>query len=118
MNHVITKKVTSAKDMENLHQIFREEMTTAQLRQTENYDKHRKPDPNLISGDMVRVLPRNVKTTRPSRKLDYNKMGPFKIFKKVGTNSYKLDLPTLMTIHNTLLGVTYAVTYNNRLDLS
>ena len=87
--------------MENLHQTLEEEMTTAQLREKENYDKHRKPDPNLKSGDMVWFLPRNVKTTRPSKKLDYKKIGPFKIIKKVGTSSYKLDLPTWMTIDNT-----------------
>ena len=87
--------------MENLHQTLREEMTTAQLRQKQNYDKHRKPDPNLKSGDMVWFLPRNVKTTRPSKKLDYKKMGTFKIIKKVGTSSYKLDLSVSITIHNT-----------------
>ena len=53
MNHLITEKETLAKDMEDLHQILRKEMTTSQLRQKENYDKHRKPDPNLKSGDMV-----------------------------------------------------------------
>ena len=46
MNHLITKKETSVKDIENLHQTLQEEMTTAELRQKENYDKHRKPDPN------------------------------------------------------------------------
>ena len=101
MNHLITKRETSAKDMENVHQTLREEITTAQLRQKENYDKHRKPDPNLKSGDMVWFLPHNVKTTRQSKKLDCKKMEPFKIIKKVGTSSYKLDLPASMTIHNT-----------------
>ena len=101
MNHLITEKETSAKDMENLHQTLQEERTTAQLRQKENYDKHKKLDPNLKSGDMVWFLPRNVKTTRPSKKLDYKKMGPFNITKKVGMSSYKLDLPASMTIHNT-----------------
>ena len=101
MNHLITEKETSAKDMENLHQTLREEITTAQLRQKENYDKHRKPDLNLKSGDIVWFLPSNVKTTRLSKNFDYNKMGPFKIIKKVGTSSYKLDLPASMTIHNT-----------------
>ena len=87
--------------MENLHQTLREELTTAQLRQKENYDKHRKPDPNLKSGVVLWFLPRNVKTTRPAKKLDYKRMRPFKIIKKVGTNSNKLDLPASMTIHNT-----------------
>ena len=68
--------------MENLHQPFREEITTAQLRQKENYDKERNADPNRKSGDMVWFLPHNVKTTRPSKKLDYKKMGPFKIIRK------------------------------------
>ena len=76
-------------------------MTTAQLRQKENYDKHGKSDPNLKSGDIVWFLPCNVKTTRPSKKLDYKKMGSFKIIKKIGTSSYKLDFSTSMTIHNT-----------------
>ena len=98
---MITGKATTAENMENVHQTLREEMKTAQLRKKENYDQHRKPDPNLESGDMVWFIPRNVKTMRPSKKLDYKKMGPFKIIKKVGTSSYKLGLPASMRIHNT-----------------
>ena len=101
INHLITEKETSAKDMENLHQTLQEEMTTVQVRQKENNDKHRKPDPNLKSGDMVWFLPPNVQTTRPSKKVDYKKIGPFKIIRKVETSSYKLDLLSSMTIHNT-----------------
>ena len=101
INHLMTEKETSAKDMESLHQTLREEMTTAQLRQKANYDKHRKPDPNLKSGGMVWFLPRNVKTMRPSKKLDYKTMGEFKIIKKVGMSSYKLDLPASMKFYNT-----------------
>src|ERR1700761_5004681 len=101
MNHMITDKEITAEKMENLHQTLQEEMKNAQIRQHENYDQHRIPDPNLKSGDMVWFIPRNVKTTRPSKKLDAKKMGPFKIIKKVWTSSYKLDLPTSMRIHNT-----------------
>ena len=38
MHHLITEKETSAKDIEDPQQGLREEMTTAQLRQKENYD--------------------------------------------------------------------------------
>src|ERR1700743_371535 len=65
MNHIITGKGTTAENMENLHQTLRDEMNNAQIRQKENYNQHRKPDPNLKSGDMVWFIPRNVKTTRP-----------------------------------------------------
>ena len=76
-------------------------MVAAQLRHKENYDQHRKPDPNLQSGDMVWLLPRNIHTTRPSKKLDYKKIGPFRIIERIGSKAYKLDLPTSMKIHNT-----------------
>jgi len=46
-------------------------------------------------------LPRKIKTTRPSKKLDYKKIGPFKILAKIGTSAYKLALPPSMAIHNT-----------------
>jgi len=72
------------------------------IRQKEYYDQRRKPDPNLKSGDMVWVLTRNVRTTRPCKKLDYKKIGPFKILAKIGSSAYKLDLPNTMKIHNTI----------------
>ena len=87
--------------MEELYQILQEEMTTKQLRQNENYNKHRKPDRNLKSGNMVRFLPCNVKSMRQAMKLGYKKIGPFNIIKKVWLSNYKLDLPATMSIHNT-----------------
>jgi len=76
-------------------------MVAAQLRQKEYYDLHRKPDPNLQSRDMVWLLPRNIKTTRASKKLDYKNIGPFKILAKIGTSAYKVPLPPSIAIHNT-----------------
>jgi len=51
---------------------------------------------------MVWFLTRNVRTTRPCKKLDYKKIGPFKILAKIGSSAYKLDLPDTMKIHNTI----------------
>ena len=68
----------------------------------ENYDRHRKPDPNLKSGYMVWFLPHNVHTTRPSKKLDYKKIGHLKILARIGTSAYKLAFPPSMKIHNTI----------------
>jgi len=94
-------KITPAEDMSQLHDTLQAEMTEAQLRHKEYYDAGRKPDPNLQSGDMVLLLPRNIRTTRPCKKLDYKKMGPFKILARIGESAYKLDLPPSMRIHNT-----------------
>ena len=76
-------------------------MVAAQLRQKEYYDVHRKPNPNLQSGDMVWLLSHNIKTTRPLQKLDDKKIGPFKILARIGTGAYKLASPLSMAIHKT-----------------
>ena len=49
--------------------------------------------------DMVFLSNRNIKTTRPSKKLDDKILGPFKVLKAVGA-SYRLQLPTTMRIHD------------------
>ena len=55
--------------------------------------------PELKEGDKVYLLRKNVKTKRPSDKLDHKKLGPFKIDKKIGSVNYKLKLPKTMEIH-------------------
>ena len=40
-----------------------------------------------------------MKTTRPSTKLDFKRLGKFKIIQKVSSHAYKLDLPATMKIH-------------------
>jgi len=101
IGHLIKGRMTSPEDMSQLHETLQAEMTEAQMRHKEYYDVQRKPDPNLQQGDMVWLLPRNIRTTRPCRKLDYKKIGPFKILARIGTSAYKLDLPASMRIHNT-----------------
>jgi len=50
---------------------------------------------------MVWLLPRDIRATRPCKKQDYKKIGPFKILARIGESAYKLDLPPSMRIHNT-----------------
>ena len=87
-------------NLSQLHDTLREEITLAQLRQKENYDCHQKPDQNLKSGDKVWLNTRNIRTTRPGKKLDNKKAGLFTILVKVGKDSYKLELPPSMKIHS------------------
>jgi len=101
IGHLMQGKITPPEDMSQLHDTLQTEMTAAQLRHKKYYDAGRKPDPNLQAGDMVWLLPRNIRTTRPCKKLDYKKIGPFKILAKIGGSAYKLDLPPSMRIHNT-----------------
>jgi len=101
IGHLIQGKQTQPEEMTKLHESLRNEIVAAQLRQKEYYDLQRKPNPNIQSWDMVWLLSHKIKTTRPSKKLDYKKIGPFKILAKIGTNAYKLAFAPSMAIHNT-----------------
>jgi hypothetical protein len=50
---------------------------------------------------MVFLDRRFIKTRRPSGKLDWKKLGPFKIIKRINPVAYKLQLPqTMSRLHN------------------
>ena len=56
-------------------------------------------EPEFKEGDKVYLLRKNVKTKWPSDKLDYKKLGPFKIDKKIESVNYKLKLLKIMEIY-------------------
>ena len=69
---------------------------TAQENQERNYNKRAKPQPDFAIGDLVMLKRTNIKTTRPSNKLDVKNLGPFKITEIVNTRSVRLQLPSTM----------------------
>jgi len=56
-------------------------------------NKKRKTAPQLKEGDKVYLLTKNLKTRKPSKKLDHVKVGPFLVKKAKGPVNYELDLP-------------------------
>ena len=50
-----------------------------------------------MEGQRVWLDARNLKTFRPSKKLDQKKLGPFKIVKKIGRSAYQIQLPASWT---------------------
>jgi Reverse transcriptase (RNA-dependent DNA polymerase)/RNase H-like domain found in reverse transcriptase/Integrase zinc binding domain/Chromo (CHRromatin Organisation MOdifier) domain/Integrase core domain/Retroviral aspartyl protease len=73
----------------------------AQETQKKYYDKYIQQGPGFTVGDKAWLIRKNIKTTRPSRKLDYRRFGPYRIVEIVGHSkqAYKLDLPATMQIH-------------------
>ena len=51
-------------------------------------------------GDLVWLSAKNIRTTRPSKKLDYKRTGPYRVNEVINANAYRLDLPYAMRIHN------------------
>ena len=65
------------------------------------YDAGRRPDEFKV-GDRVWLDTRDLSTERPSKKLDYKRLGPFEIIEKVSDLAYRLKLPKSFKIHPVL----------------
>jgi hypothetical protein len=57
------------------------------------FDWHAREVPVYQKGDWVWLLRRNITTTRPSSKLDFKRLGPFRIDLPIGHDVYHLILP-------------------------
>ena len=68
-------------------------------------DKLRSQEPSFNEGDKVYLLRRNIRTRRKSEdakrsdKLEWKKLGPFKVAEKISDVNYKLKLPKTTRIH-------------------
>ena len=66
------------------------------MRSAVYYNKHQKEGPTFKRGEKAFLLRRNIKTKRPSQKLDHQKIRPFIIKKQIRPINYQLRLPELM----------------------
>ncbi|SLM39539.1 reverse transcriptase domain protein [Lasallia pustulata] len=96
---VAQRAKVKVKHLTQLHQQLHHDIAFASQRAAKYYNNKRKKGPSLKEGDKVYLLPRNIQTKRPAKKLDHTKLGPFRIKKKLGPDMYKLQLPDSMKIH-------------------
>ena len=76
-----------------------ENITRMQKKSEIYQNKKRKTTPQLKEGDKVYLLTKNLKTRKPSKKLDHVKVGPFFIKAQRGAVSYELKLPQDAKVH-------------------
>jgi hypothetical protein len=84
-----------------IHQQVKEQLKEAQSQYKEYYDRHVNEAPTFQRGDQVWLSRQNIRTTRPSAKLDFKRLGPYRVLEVVGESklAYRLDLPQHMRIH-------------------
>jgi transposase InsO family protein len=82
--------------LKQLHLQLSRDIEFLGLRMKMYYDRQHKEGPDLKKGEKVYLLRRNIKTKRPSNKLDHLRLGPFEIEEKLGPVSYRLKLPESM----------------------
>ena len=75
------------------------QLTKAKDDQARFYNRRRK-DKVYAPGDDVMLSAKNLRTMRPSKKLDDKYYGPFTVVEAVGNNAYRLKLPPSYQIHD------------------
>ena len=87
--------------LRKVHIAMQEDLKLAQENYKKYYDRRVQKQPNYEIGQRVWLLRKNVSTTRPSSKLDFKRLGPYKILNIIGQAklAVKLDLPPTMKIH-------------------
>jgi len=86
--------------MHTVHDESRQGLKEAQERMRRYTDPNRKRPPAYQVGDLVMLSGRNIKTRRPSKKLDHKNHGPFQIEKIVSPLAVRITLPCKWKIHN------------------
>ncbi|MBW0585596.1 hypothetical protein O181_125311, partial [Austropuccinia psidii MF-1] len=79
--------------LQSVQQFAKEELESG-IRRFEKYaDRNRAIPPDLQPEDKVWLASKNIKTTRPTKKLSERWLGPFEVLKKIGSHPYHLKLP-------------------------
>ena len=77
------------------------------------YDVHRREAPRYSVGNKVWLSSENIRTTRPTKKLDYKWLGPYTIDWVISRNAYRLKLPTSFGQVHPVFSVTLLRPYDN-----
>jgi len=86
--------------MHTMHDEFKRGLEEAQERMRQYTDPKRKEPPTYQVGDLVMLNGHNIKTRRPSKKLDHKNHGPFQIEKIVSRLAVRHTLSRKWKIHN------------------
>jgi len=104
-----------AASITELHRFCSANIAEANRGYAKAYDAKRNETSEYQPGDEVLLSLENVRTLRPSKKLDIRNAGPYTVTDRVGSHAYRLRLPGTMRIHNvfhvSLLRPYHAPTY-------
>ncbi|KAL5504680.1 hypothetical protein ACEPAH_7343 [Sanghuangporus vaninii] len=82
-----------AKHVKGIHELAQANLVKANEDMKRFYDRHAGKSMEYEVGSKVFLDGRNIKTTRPTKKMDDKWFGPFEIVEKVRASAYRLKLP-------------------------
>jgi hypothetical protein len=93
--------IVTAEKWKYITESLKEDIQFQNLRRRSYYNANRQAKPSLKRGDKAYILSRNIRTKRPNKKLDYKKLGPYKILEEKKGDTFKLELPPGTRIYDT-----------------
>jgi hypothetical protein len=85
------------KGLEETHQVLRKNLLEAHKRQSKYAGGK---EITFKVRDKVWLSTKHLRTTRPLKKLDYKRTGPYTVSRIINKNAYKFDLPNTIRNHN------------------
>jgi len=85
--------------MQWIDEHLRVEMRRSQAGQEEAANRGRIPVPNVQECTRLWLDAPHVRTTRPTQKLDWKRLGPFKVSRRISPYANELELPAFIRIH-------------------
>ena len=95
----VEKARLQAEKMRELHEELANQLQFVRERMARYANNRRIEGPTFRRGEKVYLATRNLRTNRPSAKLDFKYEGPFKIEKQVSPVNYELRLPEGSRLH-------------------
>ena len=88
--------VKAAEKLKNIHKQLSRDIEFMNAKSAIYYNQGHADGPTFERGEKVYLVRKNIRTKRPSQKLDHQKIGPFAIEERTGPVNYRLRLPESM----------------------
>ena len=85
--------------LKTLYKQIHKDIEFANIRIARNANRKRVQEHSYKEGNKVYLLQQNIKTKRPSNKLDFKRLGLFKVKRTIGKLDCKLELPRKLQLH-------------------
>jgi hypothetical protein len=86
--------------MKAIHDDYVKDLENSREQMKKYADRDRKEVPEFKEGDRAMLRGENIRTRRPSKKLDHKLHGPFEVKDIISKNAVRLTLPRSWKIHN------------------
>lgn len=84
-------------ELDSVGEFLKTQLLWAQQSQETAANAKRRAAPAYKVGDQVMLTTKNLRSVRPSRKLDWKAVGPFPVIEVISSHAYRLQLPASMS---------------------